>query len=175
MVTREISIYRYLLIPIYPYTYVTKYTKRYSRIEVRIKPKYVFDRLFKLFGVHVACHEVQGQHYHLLLLNDSLTFCKTRKQPFFSMRTVDLHTAVFGKWANRTYYHTSYLTQPRALPNWLDLVSCAWKNCNFRQSLQVLIPQGHCSSFVAVFNVLYENSEWHLWSNRNSTHFLRKG
>lgn len=91
------------------------------------------------------------------------------------MRTVGLHTAVFGKWANRTYYHTSYLTQPRALPNWLGLVSCAWKNCNFRQSLQVLISQGHYSSFVAVFNGLYENSEWHLWSNRNSTHFLRRG
>lgn len=91
------------------------------------------------------------------------------------MRTVNLHTAVFGKWANRTYYHTSYLTQPRALPNWLGLVSCAWKNCNFRQSLQVLISQGHYSSFVAVFNGLYENSEWHLWSNRNSTHLPRGG
>lgn len=50
-----------------------------------------------------------------------------------------------------------------------------WKNSNFRQSLQVLIPQGHYSSFVAVFRCLYENSEWHLGSKRNSTHFLRRG
>lgn len=66
----------------YLYTYITKYSKRCCRIEVRIKTKYVFGMLFKLFGVHVVCHEVQGQHYHLLLLNNSLIFCKIHTQPF---------------------------------------------------------------------------------------------
>lgn len=54
-------------------------------------------------------------------------FSNVLRNPYttlYSMRTVDLHTAVFAKRANRTYYHTSYLTQPRALPNWLGLISC---------------------------------------------------
>lgn len=57
------------------------------------------------------------------------------------MRTADLHTAVFGKWANRTYYHTSYLTQPRALPNWLGLVSCAERTAILGRVCKFLYPR----------------------------------
>lgn len=58
-----------------------------------------------------------------------------------SMGTVCLHTAVFGKWANRTYYHTTYLTQPRALPNWLGLVSCAEKTAILGRVCKFLYPR----------------------------------
>lgn len=59
----------------------------------------------------------------------------------YSMRTADLHTAVFRKWANRTYYHTSYLTQPRALPNCLGLVSCAERTAILGRVCKFLHPR----------------------------------
>lgn len=77
-----IQVFRYLSICIYLYICITIYSKRHCRIEIRIKGKYVFDMLFKLFGAHVVCHEVQDQDYHLLLLNNSVIFSKISIQPF---------------------------------------------------------------------------------------------